>query len=118
MLSVYDSLIQSPYVLFVPRVSSFHASLFLPWAAPEGCFQFFAEPAGEIKSFSFDDGQYYVDQHYRLCLAASRDTCTVTFTARDDHFMLEKYGSNDKVSGVEDTGVTGFVTTYACCTAS
>ncbi|XP_050724061.1 uncharacterized protein LOC127002292 [Eriocheir sinensis] len=85
------------FLSYFQRIFSIHASLSLPWAAPEGCFQFFAEPAGEIKSFSFDDGQYYVDQHYRLCLAAARDTCTVTFTARDDHFTLEKYGSNDKV---------------------
>ncbi|KAK8405415.1 hypothetical protein O3P69_001751 [Scylla paramamosain] len=65
--------------------------------APAGCFQYFPDTAGEFKSFSFDDGQYYEDQHYRICLAAARGTCSITFTAQPRHFMLEKYGNIDEV---------------------
>ncbi|KAK7076760.1 hypothetical protein SK128_022907, partial [Halocaridina rubra] len=65
--------------------------------APPGCFQYFTESTGEIKSFSYDDGTYYVDQHYRICIATSRNTCSVTFSAQPQEFMIEKYGNIDEV---------------------
>ncbi|XP_042868471.1 uncharacterized protein LOC122250861 [Penaeus japonicus] len=68
-----------------------------PIKAPPGCFQYYPEASGELKNFSFDDGQYYVDQHYRMCLLAPARTCSVTFSARAGAFMLEKYGNIDEV---------------------
>ncbi|XP_071515664.1 LOW QUALITY PROTEIN: uncharacterized protein [Panulirus ornatus] len=68
-----------------------------PLRAPTGCFQYFPESSGVLKSFSFDDGQYYVDQHYRLCLGVAPGTCSVTFTSQPRHFMIEKYGNTDEV---------------------
>ncbi|XP_066974560.1 location of vulva defective 1-like [Macrobrachium rosenbergii] len=65
--------------------------------APSGCFQYFTESTGEIKSFSFEDGEYYIDQHYRICLATTPKICSVTFSAQEQQFMIEKYGNIDEV---------------------
>jgi len=66
--------------------------------APAGCLQYFTSMSAKIQSFSVQDGVYYVDQHYRICIASAPNVCQIEYFAKKGEFMLEKYGTNRQVS--------------------
>ncbi|XP_076049621.1 uncharacterized protein LOC143030354 [Oratosquilla oratoria] len=61
--------------------------------APPGCRQYFTQSSGTLKSFNWEDGQYLVSQHYRICIKARPGACSVTYIATSGEFMIEKYGT-------------------------
>ena len=57
-----------------------------------------------IQSFNYDGGQYYNNQHYRICILTSSKACQIEFVS-DGAFMLEKWG-NFKTNPYTRAGVT------------
>ena len=72
--------------------------------APTGCFQYHFDYSGIIQSFNYAGGQYFNDQHYRICILASSDACQIDYRAEGE-FMLEKWG-NYKTNPYTRAGVT------------
>jgi len=72
--------------------------------APTGCFQYHFDHSGIIQSFNYAGGQYFNDQHYRICILASSDACRISYQAVGQ-FMLEKWG-NYKTNPYTRAGVT------------
>ena len=72
--------------------------------APTGCFQYYFDTAALIQSYNYDGGQYYTDQHYRMCILTSTAACQISFTT-EGAFMLEKWG-NFKTNPYTRAGVT------------
>ena len=63
------------------------------YPAPRGCFQYFTNANGVIKSFNYDGGQYFNNLNYRICLRSSGETCALAFAASDGAFGLHKANS-------------------------
>lgn len=72
--------------------------------APTGCFQYHFDYSGIVQSFNYAGGQYFNDQHYRICILASNDACRIDYRAEGE-FMLEKWG-NYKTNPYTRAGVT------------
>ena len=72
--------------------------------APTGCFQYHFDYSGIIQSFNYAGGQYFNDQHYRICILASSDACRIDYRSEGE-FMLEKWG-NYKTNPYTRAGVT------------
>jgi len=72
--------------------------------APTGCFQYHFDYSGIVQSFNYAGGQYFNDQHYRICILASNDACRIDYRSEGE-FMLEKWG-NYKTNPYTRAGVT------------
>lgn len=74
--------------------------------APTGCFQYYFDPVSAIQSFNYHGGggQYFTNQHYRICILTAAQACQIQFTT-DGPFMLEKWG-NFKTNPFTRAGVT------------
>lgn len=72
--------------------------------APTGCFQYHFDSSGIVQSFNYAGGQYFNDQHYRICILASNDACRIDYRSEGE-FMLEKWG-NYKTNPYTRAGVT------------
>jgi len=72
--------------------------------APTGCFQYHFDSTGIVQSFNYAGGQYFNDQHYRICILASNSACHINYRSEGE-FMLEKWG-NYKTNPYTRAGVT------------